>query len=86
MRLRADGVTWQEIDGELVLLDLNTSTYLTTNAAGTLLAQTLADADGATEDQLVRALVREYGIDESVARADTANFLADLRDRGLLHD
>ncbi|MCK0117886.1 coenzyme PQQ synthesis protein D (PqqD) [Isoptericola sp. CG 20/1183] len=86
MRLRADGVTWQEIDGELVLLDLNSSTYLTTNAAGTLLARTLADADGATEDQLVGALVREYGIDESVARTDTTAFLADLRHRGLLHD
>ena len=84
MRLRADGLTWQEVDGELVLLDLNSSKYLTTNAAGTLLAQTLAD--GATEDQLVGALVDAYGIDESVARADTASFLADLRAQDLLRD
>ncbi|WP_277209509.1 PqqD family protein [Isoptericola croceus] len=84
MRLRSDGVTWQEVDGELVLLDLNTSKYLTTNAAGTLLAQTLAD--GATEDDLVAALVRTYEIDESVARADTANFLAELREQDLLRD
>lgn len=82
MRLRSDGVTWQEIDGELVLLDLTTSAYLTTNAAGTLLAKALVD--GADRDELAAALVDEYGIDEKLARDDVDDFLGQLRARDLL--
>ena len=43
MKLRTDGVTWQEIDGELVLLDMQTSAYLTTNVAGAVLAKLLVE-------------------------------------------
>ena len=35
MRLRDENLTWREIDGETVLLDLAGSKYLTVNAAGT---------------------------------------------------
>ena len=34
MKLRAHDLTWREIDGDLVILDLRSSTYLTTNASG----------------------------------------------------
>lgn len=84
MRMRSDGVTWQEIDGELVLLDLTTSAYLTTNAAGTLLAKALVD--GAERDELVSALVDEYGIDSGRAGTDVDDFIAQLRHRDLLLD
>ncbi|MCA5892868.1 PqqD family protein [Isoptericola sp. NEAU-Y5] len=82
MKMRSDGVTWQEIDGELVLLDLSTSAYLTTNAAGSLLAKVLVD--GAERGDLVAALVGEYGIDEARAAGDVDDFLEQLRSRDLL--
>ncbi|WP_278235232.1 PqqD family protein [Isoptericola sp. AK164] len=82
MRLRTDGVTWQEIDGELVLLDLASSAYLTTNRAGTLLAQALVD--GADTGELATALVEEFDIDEERARHDAAAFVDELRRRSLL--
>lgn len=84
MKMRSDGVTWQEIDGELVLLDLTTSSYLTTNEAGTVLAKSLVD--GADRDDLVAALVDRYGIDQGTAGADVDDFLRELRVRDLLLD
>lgn len=82
MKLRTEGVTWQEIDGELVILDLQTSAYLTTNVTGALLAKQLVD-DRDLED-LVSTLVQEFAIDEQTARTDATAFVEQLRDKGLL--
>jgi hypothetical protein len=84
MRLRSDGVTWQEIDGELVILDMQSSAYLTVNAAGTALAKLLVE--GSTPEAMAAALVEQFDIDESTAREDTASFVAQLVERGLLLD
>lgn len=39
MRLRTEGITWQQLDGELVVLDLRSSMYPTTNGSGAFLEQ-----------------------------------------------
>lgn len=82
MRIRTEGVTWQEIDGELVLLDLKTSAYLTTNAAGALLAKHLTEER--SEQELVDALSEEFDIDVGRARADVDAYLTQLREKSLL--
>lgn len=82
MRLRENGVTWQEIDGELVILDLVSSTYLTTNGSGAFVAK-LLETDRSAED-LTTALVTEYGVERAVAARDTEAFLEELRRRELL--
>ncbi len=82
MQLRSEGITWQEIDGELVILDTTRSVYLTTNVAGAHLAKLLTEERSLEE--LAGALVEEYGIDEVTAQADAAAFAADLEGKGLL--
>jgi len=82
MKLRTDGVTWQEIDGELVILDMKTSAYLTTNVAGAVLAKRLVD--DASIDDLTGALVAEFHIDDQTARSDAEAFIAQLREKDLL--
>ena len=82
MRLREDGVTWQGIDGELVILDLASSTYLTTNGSGAFTAKLLQE-DRTTGD-LAEALAVEYDIPADVAQRDAEAFVDALRDRGLL--
>ncbi len=82
MQLRSEGITWREIDGELVILDTERSVYLTTNASGSFLAKLLtAERSG---DELAEALVSHYGIDRAAAEADVASFLAELRAKDLL--
>lgn len=76
MRLRSQDVTWQEIDGELVILDLVRSTYLTTNGTGAFLAKRLVD--DTTPEDLAAALAAQYGISEEEAAADVAAFLSEL--------
>ena len=82
MKLREDDITWREIDGDLVVLDLRSSTYLTTNASGTLLMKQLTEER--TLQQLVQALVEAYGIPDRLAQEDVLGFLDELGARGLL--
>lgn len=82
VRLRKDGVSWREIDGEMVILDLSSSTYLKTNAAGSALMRMLAD-DRSVEE-LEEGLVAAFGISAEQARTDTEAFIRMLEQRNLL--
>lgn len=82
MRIKTEGVSWQEIDGELVILDLNRSVYLTTNAAGADLAKLLVQ--DRTADELADALVAKYEISRDQAAADVQAFVGQLADKKLL--
>lgn len=82
MRLRSGDISWQEIDGELVILDLDRSVYLTTNPTGTFLVKRLAE-ETSVED-LVDALVEEFGIERRRAQDDVAAFLSVLAEKRLL--
>jgi coenzyme PQQ synthesis protein D (PqqD) len=84
LRLRREGVTWLEVDGEVVALDAESSKYLSANASGAVLWQALAK--GATRDELAEALTSTFGIDEATARGDVDAFVAELEARQLLED
>lgn len=82
MKLRAHDLTWREIDGDLVILDLRSSTYLTTNASGAVLMKELTQ--NRTDDELVRSLVDAFGISTALAEADVTSFVQALDSGGLL--
>jgi len=82
LRLRADDLAWQDLDGEIVALEPKASLYLTTNAAGTLLWPLLAR--GTTRGELVETLLAAYGLPAPDAERDVDAFVADLRERELL--
>jgi hypothetical protein len=82
MQIRTDGVTWQEIDGELVLLDLERSVYLTTNGSGALLTKLLVE--DRTLDELADALVAEFDIERAAALHDAQAFVDELSEHQLL--
>ncbi|HET9186994.1 MAG TPA: PqqD family protein [Acidothermaceae bacterium] len=83
MRLRNRQVSWRELDGESVVLDLASSKYLTVNSAGTVLLRMLARGD-CTRDELAQALVAEFDIELDQANSDVDKFVDDLRGRNLL--
>jgi hypothetical protein len=82
LRLRSTGLEWRVIEDEIVALDLPSELYLGVNQSGSLLWNALER--GATEEELVRALVDRYGVGESDAQRDVAGFLSALRERGVL--
>jgi hypothetical protein len=82
LQLRKDDLAWQELDGEIVVLDLRSSTYFVINGSGTQLWERLA-ADASTDD-LAEELASAYDLPPAAAREHTADFVSELRHKGLL--
>jgi hypothetical protein len=82
VKLPTEGLTWREIDGETVLLDLHQSVYLRTNRTGTFLLRELVE--GRDREDLVARLAEHYDLPEDTALADVETFVRNLQDRGLL--
>jgi hypothetical protein len=83
LRLREEELSWREIDGEVVILDLRTSRYLNANPVGRLIWQRLANG-GATRAELYDAVTENFTVDRPIAERDVDDFVDDLAGRGLL--
>ncbi|HYY33529.1 MAG TPA: PqqD family protein [Gaiellaceae bacterium] len=84
LHLRTDGLHWREIDGEIVVLEGRSSTYLSANQSGAVLWQALAE--GATREELVDDLVETFEIERKRAAVDVDAFLTELSGKGLLQE
>lgn len=84
VRLRTDGVSWQALDDEVVILDLDAAIYFTARgSAAALLRMLEADID---EEHLVTGLLEEYDVDVETATSDVKSFIATLNHHRLLAD
>jgi hypothetical protein len=83
LRLRTSDITWREVDEQIVVLDLQASTFLELNRSGSLLWRALADGAASSED-LVEHLATAYGIDGERATRDVKTFLDALGEANLL--
>ncbi len=81
-RLRTSGITWRELDEQIVVLDLQESHYLAVTGAGAVVWKLLLD--GVTLDAMVGAVTEVFDVQPDVARTDLVGFLDDLRGRSLL--
>jgi hypothetical protein len=72
----------RKVGGEVVVLDLESSQYLTISGSGVLLFELLREEHD--RDELVAALLSAFEVDEDTARRDVDAFIADLSDAGLL--
>ena len=82
LRLRPGAVSWREVDGEVILLDLETSDYSGVNPSGTVLWSLLAE--GTTQGALEQALVERFDVDAPRAAADVSAFLDTARSLRLI--
>jgi Coenzyme PQQ synthesis protein D (PqqD) len=80
--LEHDSLMWREVDGEVIVLDKRTWTYMGINGSGAVLWKDLAE--GAATHELVERLRSTYGIDAAAAARDVEAFLALLRTHKLL--
>jgi hypothetical protein len=81
IRLRED-IAWREIDGEIMLLDLEGHAYYTTSRSGALLWPSVVA--GTTVRELSELLVDRFSLDRDVAEQDVRAFLETLSGEGLL--
>ncbi len=84
MRLRTDRLALSPVGDELMLLDLEASTYFAVSSTGAVLVKRLRRPEGAGEDELVATLLDAFDVAEDIARADVAEFVAALRDADLV--
>lgn len=82
VQIRRQDLTWREVDGIVIALDLASSTYFTTNKSGRYLWHALTT--GATVDELTTLLESTFGIPPERAADDVAAFLELLSDNNLI--
>ena len=81
-RLRRNGLTWSDLGDEVVILDLQSSTYFSARGTSTVLVHELVA--GASIDTLVARIVAEYEISEDTAQKDVDAFIRQLDNCELL--
>lgn len=83
MRIKSERLAWREIDGELVALDLDRSTYFTANDTASALIKCLAEGSR-SKAELVQLLLDGFEVDGETARIDVDRFVDFLDAQGLL--
>ena len=78
--VRRPQVMGEVIDGEAVIINLDTGTYYSARGSGAVVWSTIDG--GATADQIVDALAEAYGAD--VPTGDISAFTAELEAEGLI--
>ena len=82
-----DGYILRQVAGNSIVIAvgeeaLNFNGMITINGAGTFLWQKLSE--GATEEELVEAMLSEYEIDAETAKQDIGDFIAKLKSADLI--
>lgn len=75
-------VAWRVIDGEAVLLAIETTTYYSLDPVGTFLWKRFEK--GASRDEALAGLLAEYEIDETTGGKDLDELIGDLVSEKLL--
>lgn len=82
IKIDGDNVLAREVDGEIVILDLRRQHYIGGNPSVTVMWPLLEQ--GATREQLLDALLTNFGVTRRRADADLSAFLTSLEEFGLL--
>jgi len=77
-----DTVFAQEVDGEMVLLDINTENYFGLDDVGTSIWQAMQESE--TLQEVLNVLLEQYDVDEAVLKKDLLAFVGKLEESGLV--
>jgi ornithine carbamoyltransferase len=78
----ADTVFAQEVDGEMVLLDMNSENYFGLDAVGTDIWQAMQEKE--TLQEVLEVLLEQYEVEEDVLKKDLLTFVDKLQESGLV--
>jgi hypothetical protein len=77
-----DGVLFQELQGEAVLLHLDSGMYFGLDSVGTRMWQLIVAHEGLGE--VARAILAEFEVSEEQCTSDLLNLVAKLEERNLI--
>ena len=78
----ADTVFAQEVDGEMVLLDMNSENYFGLDDVGTDIWKAIEEKKVLKE--VLKTLLEQYDVEEEVLKNDLVTFVEKLQERGLV--
>ncbi len=78
----ADTVFAQEVDGEMVLLDMNSENYFGLDEVGTAIWQTMQEKESLKE--VLEVLLEQYDVESGVIEKDLLDFADRLVESGLV--
>lgn len=82
IQIRPGILEWREIEGEIVVVDTRSATYLAVSHSGAKLWPALLA--GAQQEELVATLTAEFDLDAATATRDVVAFLETLGEQDLL--
>ena len=78
----AETVFAQEVDGEMVLLDMDSENYFGLDEVGTAIWQAMQEKESLKE--VFEVLLGQYEVEEDVLRKDLIGFVEKLKESGLV--
>lgn len=78
----ADTVFAQEVDGEMVLLDMESENYFGLDEVGTAIWQAMQEYG--TLQEVFNAMLEQYDVEEEVLEKDLSDFVDKLIESGLV--
>ena len=78
----AETVFAQEVDGEMVLLDMNSENYFGLDAVGTDIWQAIQEKE--TLQEFLETLLEQYDVEEDVLKKDLLAFVEKLKESELI--
>ena len=78
----ADTVFAQEVDGEMVLLDMESENYFGLDEVGTAIWQAMQKYG--TLQEVLNAMLEQYDVEEEVLEKDLSDFVEKLVESGLV--
>ncbi|WP_309497033.1 PqqD family protein [Sulfurovum sp.] len=78
----AETVFAQEVDGEMVLLDMESENYFGLDEVGTSIWQAMQDKE--TLKEVLEVLLEQYEVDAEVLENDLSSFIGKLVESGLV--
>jgi hypothetical protein len=82
MVARNQSVLWTELDGQVVLLNLESGRYFEVNALGSVIWRLLEEPHSVPD--IVEHVVSRYRVDRERCESDLLTFLGDLSAAGLI--
>jgi len=78
----AETVFAQEVDGEMVLLDMESENYFGLDEVGTAIWQAMQEKE--TLQEVLEVLLEQYEVEEEMLRSDLSGFVEKLVASGLV--
>jgi len=78
----SDTVFAQEVDGEMVLLDMNSENYFGLDEVGTSIWQAMQEKENLKD--VFEILLEQYEVEEDVLKNDLITFVEKLEESGLV--